>query len=38
VGRETSMWIVSGLLIVAIPLIALLLRPYLAARGREAAA
>ena len=38
VGRETSMWIVSGLLIVAIPLIALLLRPYLSARGREAAA
>jgi len=37
-GRETSMWIVSGLLVVAIPLIALLLRPYLAARGREEAA
>ncbi|QAY61777.1 MFS transporter [Microbacterium protaetiae] len=38
VGRETSMWIISGLLIVAIPLIALLLRPYLSARGRVSAA
>jgi MFS family permease len=37
VGRETSMFIVSGLLVVAIPLIALLLRPYLSARGRETA-
>ena len=37
VGRENSMWIVSGLLVVAIPLIALLLRPYLSARGQEAA-
>ncbi|WP_417564853.1 MFS transporter [Microbacterium sp.] len=36
VGRETSMLIVAGLLVVAIPLIALLLRPYLSARGREA--
>ncbi|UUT34502.1 MFS transporter [Microbacterium elymi] len=34
-GRETSMIIVSVLLVIAIPLIALLLRPYLAARGRE---
>jgi MFS family permease len=36
VGRESSMYIVAGLLVVAIPLIALLLRPYLSARGREA--
>lgn len=34
-GRETSMFIVSGMLVVAIPLIALLLRPYLSARGQE---
>lgn len=37
VGRENSMYIVSALLVVAIPLIALLLRPYLSARGQEAA-
>jgi len=35
VGRETSMWIVAGLLAVAIPVIALLLRPYLSAHGQE---
>ncbi len=29
------MFIVAGLLVVAIPLIALLLRPYLSARGQE---
>lgn len=32
VGRETSMFIVSGMLVVAIPLIVVLLRPFLAAR------
>jgi MFS family permease len=37
IGREASMFIVSSLLVVAIPLIALLLRPYLSARGRETA-
>ena len=37
IGREASMFVVSGLLVVAIPLIALLLRPYLSARGRETA-
>jgi MFS family permease len=35
IGREPSMLIVAGLLVVAIPLIALLLRPHLPARGRE---
>jgi MFS family permease len=34
-GRETSMFLVSGLLVIAIPLIALLLRPFLSARGAE---
>jgi MFS family permease len=38
IGRETSMLIVAGLLILAIPLIALLLRPYLSARGRDGTA
>lgn len=33
IGQVTSMWIVAGLLVVAIPLIALLLRPFLADRG-----
>lgn len=37
VGREASMFIVSGLLVVAIPLIVLLLRPYLAAPRTEPA-
>ncbi|MCO5952339.1 MFS transporter [Microbacterium yannicii] len=36
VGSENAMWIVSGLLAVAIPLVALLLRPYLSARGQGA--
>ena len=35
IGRETSMFIVAGLLLVAIPLVALLLRPFLSARGQE---
>jgi MFS family permease len=37
VGRETSMFIVSGMLVVAIPLIVVLLRPFLAARHPETA-
>lgn len=37
VGRENSMWIVAALLAIAIPLIALLLRPFLSARGQETA-
>ncbi|MGA7147686.1 MAG: MFS transporter [Microbacterium sp.] len=32
-GRENAMWIVAALLAVAIPLVALLLRPFLSARG-----
>jgi len=36
VGSENAMWIVSGLLAAAIPLVALLLRPYLSARGQGA--
>jgi hypothetical protein len=31
------MWIVAALLAIAIPLIALLLRPFLSARGQETA-
>jgi len=34
-GRETSMFLVAGLLAVAIPLIALLLRPFLSATGQR---
>lgn len=33
VGRENAMWIVAALLAVAIPLVAVLLRPFLAGRG-----
>lgn len=32
-GRENAMWIVAALLAVAIPLVALLLRPFLSANG-----
>lgn len=35
-GRENAMWIVAGALAVAIPLVALLLRPFLSAHGEEA--
>lgn len=34
-GRETSMFVVAGLLAIAIPLIALLLRPFLSATGQR---
>nr|WP_295014351.1 MFS transporter [uncultured Microbacterium sp.] len=34
-GRQPSMLIVAALLIVAVPLVALLLRPFLSARGQE---
>ncbi len=36
-GRETSMFVVAGLLVIAIPLIALLLRPFLSATGQAQA-
>ncbi|WP_347344562.1 MFS transporter [Microbacterium sp.] len=35
-GRETSLLVVAGLLVVAIPLVAILLRPYLGAPGGAA--
>ena len=36
VGPATALWIVAGVLAVAIPLIALLLRPFLSAHGESA--
>ena len=34
-GRENAMWVVAALLAVAIPLVAMLLRPFLSARGAQ---